>query len=144
MVLKQLSTHPWARWWTQSESHESPKRSMPRRFSIPFERRAERCPASLIQIAAARGNQGRVVVQLNKPAGGEARQGGEREALVEAFLVSRWVRIVLITTGIFDAGNGTVKLASKSKVLLTNRHFPIQQAHVTCCQVSNDLFLNNR
>ena len=39
------------------------------------------------------------MVQSNKPAGGGARQGGNREGTVEAFLVSRWVRIVLITAG---------------------------------------------
>ena len=43
-----------------------------------------------------------------------------------------------------NAAKGTVKLARKSKVLRTNRHFPIQQAHVTYCHVLNDRFLNNR
>jgi len=39
---------------------------------------------------------------------------------------------------------GTVKLSNKSKRIRTNRHFPIQQAHVTCHHVSNDRFLSNR
>jgi len=40
-----------------------------------------------------------VVVQANKPACGGAREGGNRAGAVEASLVSRWVRIFLITAG---------------------------------------------
>jgi len=40
-----------------------------------------------------------VVVQSNKPARGGAREGGNRTGAVEASLVSRWVRIFLITAG---------------------------------------------
>ena len=40
-----------------------------------------------------------MVAQANKPACGGARQGGSREGSAEALLVSRWVRIFLITAG---------------------------------------------
>jgi hypothetical protein len=40
-----------------------------------------------------------VVVQANKPACGGAREGGNRAGAVQASLVSRWVRIFLITAG---------------------------------------------
>jgi hypothetical protein len=39
--------------------------------------------------------------------------------------------------------NGFDKLANKIKMLLTSWHFPIQQAHETCCHVSNELLLKN-
>ena len=53
--------------------------------------------------------------------------------------LSRSKLLPFIANGI---DKGTVKLASKSKILRTSRHFPIQQAHVTCCHVSNDLLLS--
>ena len=40
-----------------------------------------------------------MVVQANKPACGGPREGGNRAGAVEASLVSRWVRIFLITAG---------------------------------------------
>ena len=40
-----------------------------------------------------------MMVQANKPACGGPREGGNRAGAVEASLVSRWVRIFLITAG---------------------------------------------
>ncbi len=43
-----------------------------------------------------------------------------------------------------DTEYGTVKLTGKSKMIGTNGRSPIQQAHVTCCHVSNDRPLSIR
>jgi len=49
---------------------------------------------------------------------------------------------VAITEG--SVHKGTVKLTNKSKMIGTNGHPRNQQAHVTCCHISNDRFLSNR
>jgi len=39
---------------------------------------------------------------------------------------------------------GTVKLTNVGKIGRAHRLVPVQQAHVTCCHVSNDRLLSNR